>query len=361
MFVGGVDAATVEPRELRRHIGMVQQEPFLFRGSAWENITYGNLSADPEEVLIAARQADAHGFIMRLPFAYESHLGEGGAGLSGGERQRLSIARALLVDPDILILDEATASIDAESERAICAAIRRFSRRRTTIAIAHRLSTLRNADRLLVFDQGRLVEQGTHDELMALDGLYSSLVRLQYSSGPAEEVDDNAIESPWLDPAGTGISADDAGTLTVEIGTRIFREAIAAAAFPATLPDALISLRLLEPDGRESEIGILRNLDQWPAATRAAVRRSAERRQALRRIDEFRQVRTCGNALELIVGTPDGVENIRMQKSSDGLQRFGRHGLLLIDGGGRYFVVPDRDALPKTQQQLLSLYFGEQV
>ncbi len=318
VLIGGVDAATVEPRELRRHIGMVQQEPFLFRGNVWENITYGNLSADPEEVLIAARQADAHGFIMRLPFAYESHLGEGGAGLSGGERQRLSIARALLVDPDILILDEATASIDAESERAICAAIRRFSRRRTTIAIAHRLSTLRNADRLLVFDQGRLVEQGTHAELMALDGLYSSLVRLQYSSGPSEEVDDELIETPWLDPADTRIAADDAGTLTVETGSRIHRDLVAAAAFPATLPDALISLRRLEPDGCESEIGILRHLDQWPAATRAAVRHSAERRQILHRIDEFRQVRTCGNALELIVGTPDGVENIRMEKSSDG-------------------------------------------
>jgi ATP-binding cassette subfamily B protein len=361
VLVGGVDATSMEPRQLRRHIGMVQQEPFLFRGSVWENITYGNLSADPEEVLIAARQADAHGFIMRLPFAYESHLGEGGAGLSGGERQRLSIARALLVDPDILILDEATASIDAESERAICAAIRRFSRRRTTIAIAHRLSTLRNADRLLVFDQGRLVEQGTHDELMALDGLYSSLVRLQYSSGPAEEVDESGIEAPWLDPADTRISADDTGTLIVEIDSHIYHCIVAAAAFPATMPDALISLRRLEPDGRETEIGILRHLDQWPAAVRAAVRRSTERRQVLHRIDEFRQVRTSGNALELIVGTPNGTESIRMEKSSDGLQRYGRRGLLLVDGRGRYYVVPDRDALPRAQQQLLSLYFGEQV
>jgi ATP-binding cassette subfamily B protein len=361
VLVGGVDAATMEPRELRRHIGMVQQEPFMFRGSVWENITYGNLSAEPEEVLIAARQADAHGFVMRLPFAYESHMGEGGAGLSGGERQRLSIARALLVDPDILILDEATASIDAESERAICAAIRRFSRRRTTIAIAHRLSTLRNADRLLVFDQGRLVEQGTHDELMALDGLYSSLVRLQYSSGPTEEIEDHTIETPWLDPADTRISADDAGWLTVVTSSQIYRDVFAAAAFPATLPEALISLRRTEPDGRETEIGILRHLEQWPAEVRAAVRSSAQRRQVLHRIDEFRQIRTSGNALELIVGTPNGVENIRMEKSSDGLQRYGRRGLLLVDGNGRYYVVPDRDALPKAQQQLLSLYFGEQI
>jgi len=362
VLVGGVDTSTIEPRELRRHIGMVQQEPFLFRGSVWENITYGDLSADAEDVLIAARQADAHGFVMRLPFAYESHLGEGGAGLSGGERQRLSIARALLVDPDILILDEATASIDAESERAICTAIRRFSQRRTTIAIAHRLSTLRNADRLLVFDQGRLVEQGTHDELMASGGLYSSLVRLQYSSGRAEDVDDEVSELPWLDPANTRIAAGDDGTLSVESASvTLHRGIIAAAAFPATLPDALISLRRLEPDGRETELGMLRHLEQWPAAVRTAVRQSAERRRLLRRIDEFRQVRTCGNALEMTVVTEDGVENLRMEKSGDGLQRYGRRGLLLIDGSGRYYVVLDRSTLPKAQQQLLSLYFGEQI
>jgi hypothetical protein len=288
-------------------------------------------------------------------------LGEGGAGLSGGERQRLSIARALLVDPDILILDEATASIDAESERAICAAIRRFSRQRTTIAIAHRLSTLRNADRLLVFDQGRLVEQGTHNELMALNGLYSSLVRLQYSSGPAAESDNDAIENPWLDPAATRICTDGAGTLTVEIGTQSHCGVIAAAAFPATWPDSLISLRRPEPDGRESEIGILRYLEQWPASVRAVVRQSVDRRQVLHRIEEFRQVRTCGNALELTILTADGLETIRMDKSSDGLQRYGRRGLLLIDGGGRYYVVPDRETLPKIQQQLLGLYFGEQI
>ena len=137
----------------------------------------------------------AHEFIMRMPFAYETQLGEGGSGLSGGERQRLSIARALLFDPAILILDEATASVDAESERAICQGIRRWARapgqagrargrgRRTTIVIAHRLSTLRDADRLLVFDQGRLVEQGTPAELLEQGGLYSTLASIQYNLG----------------------------------------------------------------------------------------------------------------------------------------------------------------------------------
>ena len=127
--IDGIDVRQADPRQLRRQIGMVPQEPFLFRGLVAANITYGNAQATPEQILLAARNADSHEFIMRMPFAYETQLGEGGSGLSGGERQRLSIARALLFDPAILILDEATASVDAESERAICRAIRRWARR----------------------------------------------------------------------------------------------------------------------------------------------------------------------------------------------------------------------------------------
>ena len=179
--IDGIDVRQANPRQLRRQIGMVPQEPFLFRGLVAANITYGNGQATPEQILLAARNADSHEFIMRMPFAYETQLGEGGSGLSGGERQRLSIARALLFDPAILILDEATASVDAESERAICRAIRRWARRRTTIVIAHRLSTLQGADRLLVFDQGRLVEQGTPAELLDQGGLYSTLASIQYN------------------------------------------------------------------------------------------------------------------------------------------------------------------------------------
>ena len=179
ILIDGVDVREIDPRQLRRHIGMVPQEPFLFRGAVADNIAYGNAQAAPEQILLAAKQADAHDFIMRMPLAYSTQLGEGGSGLSGGERQRLSIARALLFDPAILILDEATASVDAESERAICRAIRRWARRRTAIVIAHRLSTLQDADRLLVFDQGRLIEQGTQQELLSRGGLYSTLLRLQ--------------------------------------------------------------------------------------------------------------------------------------------------------------------------------------
>jgi len=340
---------------------MVQQEPFLFRGSVLENISYGNTSAEPEEILLAARQADAHGFIMRLPFAYESQLGEGGAGLSGGERQRLSIARALLVDPDILILDEATASIDAESERAICAAIRRFSRRRTTIAIAHRLSTLRNADRLLVFDQGQLVEQGSHDDLMAVDGLYASLVRLQYSSGPTEDDEDEATELPWLEPAKTIITGDEKGALTVCLDGQRYENVVAAPCYPATCPDAFISLRCCGADGRETELGIVRKVNNFPLAMRTAIGRAIESRHVLKRIESISQLRTRGPLLEMIAATQQGEQTLELDKAGDGLQTFGRHGLLLTDRAGNRYVIPDRNTLPKHQQQLLSLYFGEQI
>ncbi len=177
--IDGCDLRRVTLHSLRSQIGLVPQETILFGGSVEENIRYGRPEASQEEVVAAAEAANAHGFIQDLPNGYEAEVGERGVKLSGGERQRIAVARALLKDPRILILDEATSSLDAESEALVQEALERLMKGRTTLIIAHRLSTIRKADRILVLCDGRIVEQGTHEELLGGGEVYTRLYRLQ--------------------------------------------------------------------------------------------------------------------------------------------------------------------------------------
>ncbi len=179
VMLDGVDVKDLTFSSLRGAIAMVSQETYIFMGTVAENIAYAKPDATREEIVEAAMAASAHGFICRLPDGYDTVIGTGGRSLSGGERQRISIARAILCDPKILVLDEATASVDTETERAIQDSLDRLVKGRTTISIAHRLSTLRNADRLIVLENGKVTEQGTHRELVEMKGTYYKLLQLQ--------------------------------------------------------------------------------------------------------------------------------------------------------------------------------------
>src|SRR5690625_1170729 len=170
---------TLKVRDVRQSIGFVSQDVFLFHGTVRENIAYGRPDASFDEIQAAAKSAEAHEFIMSLPQGYDTFVGERGQKLSGGQRQRISIARAILKDPPILMFDEATSAVDNETEAAIQRSLQVVSQNRTTIVIAHRLSTVRHADRIHVLDKGRLVESGTHDQLLALEGVYANLWRVQ--------------------------------------------------------------------------------------------------------------------------------------------------------------------------------------
>ncbi len=199
VLLDGVDLRRLKVASLRSTIAIVPQDTMLFSGTVRENILYGDLNADEEAMIAAAKAANAHDFILALPKGYDTLVGERGIKLSGGQRQRIAIARAILKNPRILLLDEATSSLDSESEGLVQEALGRLMQGRTTIIIAHRLSTVQVAHRIAVLDKGRLVELGTHDELMAARGLYYKLYSLQFE---AEEVDDSTQRVVAAQPTG---------------------------------------------------------------------------------------------------------------------------------------------------------------
>jgi len=176
----GIDLRELNPLDLRAHIAIVPQQPILFRGSVWDNIRYGRIDSSDAEVIAAAKLAYAHEFIERLPQGYDSELGEGGQRLSGGQRQRIAIARAILKDPELLLLDEATSALDAESEFQVQQALEQLMKNRTTLVIAHRLATVIDVDRILVLDQGQLVDSGNHEALLKSSPLYARWAQLQF-------------------------------------------------------------------------------------------------------------------------------------------------------------------------------------
>ena len=181
--IDGIDLKELAREKFRKNIAVVPQDPIIFAMSAIENIRFGRPDASDEDVIAAAKAASAHEFIENLPESYQTFVGERGVMLSGGQKQRIAIARAILRDAPILLLDEATSALDSENELAVKRAVESLSKSRTTLVVAHRLATVKKADRIIVMNQGKLVATGTHEELLSAGGLYARLARLQFSDG----------------------------------------------------------------------------------------------------------------------------------------------------------------------------------
>jgi ABC-type multidrug transport system ATPase subunit len=382
----GVDVRDLPMDQLRRHVGVVLQEPFLFRGTIWDNLVYGEPTATREQAITAAKAAQAHDFILRSPLGYDTWLGERGAGLSGGERQRLSIARALLYDPRVLILDEATSSVDTESEQALQDALRELTRGRTTIAIAHRLTTLRDAHRILVFDHGKLIEQGSHAELMRLDGHYAKLVKIQTQLStdtsldrifsqpldtpgvsppksvddpltPPDDADRVAYQPRWLDASTTSFERNIHGGLTLRDATDARHPGVfAVRLFPASAPDGYVSLRIWDRDGREQELGLIRDLTVWPTEARQLITEALSRRYLLRSIERIESIKLEFGNLSMQVQTSLGDEQVRMRWSQSQVQDFGQNGKILIDLEENRYLVRDVEQLPERDRELFQRY-----
>jgi len=375
--VDGIDVREVNLDELRSQIGVVLQDPFLFRGSIWDNVTYGRPESHFEEVVTASKAGNCHDFIMRAPHGYDTWVGERGAGLSGGERQRISIARVLLTDPRVLILDEATSNVDAESEASIQEALAEVVKGRTTIAIAHRLSTLRRASRIIVVDQGRIAETGSHQELLDQNGIYAKLVKIQgqnhmpniellSAEADAEhranmgENEGNGDLPPlrshharWLTPENSVVHIGNLGALHITVmNEAIYGGVFAVRCLPVHFMRKFISLRYLDSEKHEIEVGLIRDLDLWPADAQKLITESLLKRYFVHTITSINNIEVFNGYLNFDVETDLGPIQFMMRWQGDKAHNYGRAGKMIIDTDENRYLVPDVDKLSESERRL---------
>lgn len=369
VLIDNVPLTKIRKNCLRRQIGIVLQDSFLFRGTVAENISYGNPDVSSELMLDASLAANAHMFIVRNPDGYDTRLGESGSGLSGGERQRVAIARALLHNPRILILDEATSSVDTIAEREIQRALEGLSLGRTVIAIAHRLSTLRNCDRIIVFEEGHIREMGTHEELLVLGGIYKRLVEIQTqltggdlydvevepSNGKkkteaAKEETTPAVLAPpkrfadrhrgqvphihYLDPKDVRVYSMVEGAMRVVIGSEVYNHVRAYRCFPISRPSEFIAFWTGNSALEHEQIGVIRHLRELAPSSRLAVEHELSKRYFIHYILKINAIKEDVGFLTWEVDTDKGpMEFIT--------RRFERY--TVVEGGNNGRIIQDVD------------------
>jgi ATP-binding cassette, subfamily B, bacterial len=356
ILVDGVDLREVPLAEYRRHLGVVLQDPYLFFGSIAENIAYGRPDANRNRILEAARAARAHEFLLRLPDAYDSLAGERGQSLSGGERQRVSIARAILVDPKILVLDEATSAIDVRTEREIQRAIDRLVQGRTTIAIAHRLSTLERADRIVVFHRGRIVETGTPAELLAQNGAYADLVRAQQQPGAAPidaaidpqdlAIDDRDALIPLTEL--TFRAVPNSGLFASHLATGRDFKLLPIRCFPLTAPLSAISL----VDERGHEVCYIDDLASIEPTSRLLIETELAAREFRPVVHRILHISVRTTHSEWHVSTDRGAATFSLEDEEQ-VRALGDGRYVIVDQGGTRFLIPDAHKLDKTSRRAL--------
>jgi ABC-type multidrug transport system ATPase subunit len=358
--IDGIDVRRIALEDYRRHIGIVLQDPFLFFGTIGDNVAYGAPEAGAARVIDAARAARAHEFILKLPEAYDSLVGERGQSLSGGERQRIAIARAILVDPQILILDEATSAVDVQTEREIQAALDNVVEGRTTVAIAHRLSTLRKADLLIVLKDGKVAEVGSAAELLSLDGEYAKLWRAQSAiqSGSSEHVPaQTAAEEaphdavPLCAAEDLELSLDEHARLWVSLKSGEKIAVSARRAFPLTDPDSYVSLL----DQASLERACFASLGALPQAKRELLQRALAKADFLPEVRHIRAITQEGTSSRWQVDTDRGLTEFLVDQE-DHVRPLddGRH--LVSDAHGMRYLVPVPSALDAVSRKLLSRF-----
>jgi len=386
ILLDGVNIRDISFSSLRGAVAMVSQETYIFIGTVAENIAYAKPGASSAEIVRAAAAADAHRFICRLPDGYDTLVGEGGRQLSGGERQRLSIARAILADPRILVLDEATSAVDTETEQAIQASLDRLVKGRTTLSIAHRLSTLRNADRLVVLDNGRLAEHGSHSELMAKKGIYYRLYTLQTKAMamkgaelvmkkneqaeaiPEERLVDDIDEIMEKEKRAAQelttvrfITRDNArfertpgGFVSLDFGGVKYPRVAVHRCFPFSDPDRYISIR--EPEGDGKEIGLIEDMSALAPETRAMLEEQMALRYFSPKIRRVYDIREEYGYSYWDVETDRGACRFTVRMGGGSVYPIGANRYLINDIDGNRFEIPDLYALSPREIKKLDLF-----